>query len=189
MSDPVERLEATHQRLRQRLADLDAAVASDDRDAARDVLAYLERAMPRHEEDEERSLFPRLGPEIGPALAQIAEQHREHTGAIAALSAALGASAPADAFATAARRLRALYDEHLDLEDTTLLPAARRLDPDTRALIAAEMDARRASADGGGGGGGRGGGRGGGGGGGGGRGGGRGGGGGGGGGRGDAPAG
>ena len=44
-----------------------------------DVVAYFERSVARHEEDEERSLFPRLAPlGHGPLMAQLERAHRDH---------------------------------------------------------------------------------------------------------------
>src|SRR4051812_22871089 len=94
-TDPFSMLRSSHRRLEERLAELaTAARALDDpaqADAAlgvcEDVLAYFGRAVTRHEDDEERSLFPRLAPfaELAPALAALATEHVEQHRLVAEL--------------------------------------------------------------------------------------------------------
>lgn len=71
----LERLDRCHRRLEERLRELvesSAAIASGDAsdehwEVVEEVLAYLERAVVRHEEDEEASVFPRLAQHPRPA--------------------------------------------------------------------------------------------------------------------------
>ena len=170
--DPFEQLERSHRRLEERLEDLawtarEARGAAADVDAIRDVAAFFARAVRRHEEDEESSLFPRLrtvnhDPPLAPLLARITDEHREHVALHAQLDAIIARldAKPDDAaaigeLASVSDALTAAYRSHVAAEEETLFPAARAaLDATTLATIAREMQERR----GGGGGGGRGGG-------------------------------
>jgi hemerythrin-like domain-containing protein len=172
--DPFEQLERSHRRLEERLEDLrwaarEARGAAADVDALRDVAAFFARAVRRHEDDEESSLFPRLhgNAEVAPLLERLAAEHREHVALHARLDAIIPIldRTPDDAAAIAdlgevAEALVSAYRSHVDAEERTLFPAARAaLDATALAEIAREMQARRGGG-GGGGGGGRGGGRG-----------------------------
>lgn len=169
--DPFAQLERSHRRLEERLEDLtwsarEAKGAAADVDALRDVAAFFTRAVRRHEEDEESSLFPRLrgNADVEPLLARLTEEHREHLALHARLDAIITNldGSPDDAAAIAelanvAEALKVAYRSHVDAEEQTLFPAARAaLDAEALASIAREMQDRRGG--GGGGGGGRGGG-------------------------------
>lgn len=167
MNDPFEQLLRSHRRLEERLDELTAALATlgeAREDAATieaaiavvdDVLGFFARAVRRHEQDEESSLFPRLRglTELGPTLAKLADEHREHEdlqrgldGALAAFTS-LAAAEREEARAQLediARALVAAYRAHVALEEGTVFPAARAaLDSDALDAIAREMEARR----------------------------------------------
>jgi iron-sulfur cluster repair protein YtfE (RIC family) len=170
--DPFAQLERSHRRLEERLDELrdaarDGAPTADALETLRGVAAYFARAVPRHEEDEEKSLFPRLaassaGDALAPLLARVTEEHRAHEGLharLASLVAEREASAsgvPSQALASAleelAEALIRAYHTHVDEEERVLFPAARAaLDDAAKAAIAHEMDARRGGGGGGGG--------------------------------------
>lgn len=166
--DPFEQLERSHRRLEERLEDLtwiarEARGAAVDVDALRDVVAFFARAVRRHEEDEERSLFPRLRgvAELGEPIAQLEAEHREHLALHARLDPLVTTldRTPDDAraieeLAHVADALVRAYRSHVAAEEQTLFPAARAaLDADALAAIAREMQERRGNGGGGGGGG------------------------------------
>ncbi len=159
--DPFEQLERSHRRLEERLDDLARATSGDDVDmeTVREVAGFFARAVRRHEEDEERSLFPRLlessrRAELAPILERLSREHREHEALHAKLDAlvadadARGAGAASDELR---RRVDAVgdalaraYRSHIDDEERQLFPAARAaLGPSEIAAITAEMQARR----------------------------------------------
>lgn len=163
--DPFAQLERSHRRLEERLEDLtDIARAlerGDAQDALRDVCGFFARAVKRHEEDEERSLFPRLAgvAELAPVLDALAREHRDHEALHARLGtlvADLESGVPADVvardLADVASRLATAYRSHIADEERTLFPAARAaLDDAALRAIADEMEQRRAAGGGGGG--------------------------------------
>lgn len=160
---PFEMLSACHDRVRRSLALLGrlvehvAAQGHDEasRSAARDVLRYFDLAAPHHHEDEERHVFPALLARGDAALAaDIARLQADHL-RMAALWQALRprlqawaeatAPAPGDApVRAAADAFRAIYADHLELEDQRVFPAAHAaVDAATQAAMGAEMAARR----------------------------------------------
>lgn len=173
--DVFARLHNCHDRLRRELASLTAATAAllTDHDdppsiaAVHDAVSYFDRAITRHEEDEEKSLFPRVAhlPELEPTLAALQAEHTSQRDLHDALRSL--ASTPLDREALTqidkiARALDRSYALHLAREEQELFPlAARSLAPETLTVIDSEMEARRGGGGrggGGGGGGGRGGG-------------------------------
>src|SRR4051812_20458310 len=128
--DPFEQLERSHRRLEERLEDLvaiarEARNAAVDVDAVRDVAGFFARAVRRHEEDEELSLFPRLREhaELVPLLDRLAAEHREHLALHAQLDGLIGTldRVPDDAPAIAAlgalgEALVNAYRTHVDAE-------------------------------------------------------------------------
>jgi hemerythrin-like domain-containing protein len=148
--DPFAQLERSHRRLEERLEDLAQADAARI-DVVRDVAAFFARAVKRHEQDEEESLFPRLRDrtELAPILERLAREHVEHAALHAQLDRvieALDAGTP-EAARELGRTTTALmhaYREHVDEEERVLFPAARALlDEAALVAIAAEMAARR----------------------------------------------
>ncbi len=168
--DPFEQLERSHRRLEERLEDLSAIAreahgASADVDAIKDVAAFFARAVRRHEDDEESSLFPRLRGDsaLGPLLDRLASEHREHLvlherldAVILTLDRTADDAAAIAELGVIANALASAYQAHVAAEEGTLFPAARALiDEPAREAMSREMQERRG---GGGGGGGRGGG-------------------------------
>jgi hemerythrin-like domain-containing protein len=171
--DPFAQLERSHRRLEERLEDLawtarEAKGAAADVDAIRDVAAFFARAVRRHEDDEEGSLFPRLrgNAEAQALIERLTAEHREHLALHARLDTIIASldRTPDDPAAIAdlaqvAEALAIAYRSHVDAEEQTLFPAARAaLDAGELEAIAREMQERRGGGGGGGGGGGRGGG-------------------------------
>jgi hemerythrin-like domain-containing protein len=155
-SDPFAMLLRCHRRLEERLAELEGA-AGLDRDEARavagEVLGFLDRAVARHEADEEQSLFPRLTfePKLAPLLERLAREHAEQARVVERLRGALENDAlDPPALTALARELRGAYDRHVAVEESELFPAARALlGPDSLDDIAREMEERRGAGGGG----------------------------------------
>ncbi len=163
---PLERLDRSHRRLEERLEELrkSSAAISDSTALARnwlvvaDVLAYLERAAMRHEEDEEESVFPRLQahPALRPMLDRLRGDHQSQRKLVQRLAKVLADAMPlsdaktADATAAAQKlakvsaELQANYLDHIKREDHQLLPAIHRhISAAEQAKMATEMAARR----------------------------------------------
>lgn len=127
-----------------------ATHGADDqaRDAARDVLRYFDLAGPKHHEDEERHVLPRLRAAGLDALAsRLAADHAEMGRQWAALRPALealrdGGGQVLDA--SACRAYADLYAGHMAAEEGQAFPrAARDLDAATLAAMGGEMAGRR----------------------------------------------
>lgn len=163
LDEPLEMLEACHERIEAQLKTLERLLdhlprhGADEqaRQAARNVLRYFELAGPNHHEDEERNLFPtlieRAGTEnVAVVRSLVADLLADHVQMAAALDVvrrqllpiAEGSGAALEAVAV--RHLAALYRRHIEKENRELLPLARRLLPpvDVEALSRA-MTARR----------------------------------------------
>ena len=144
-------LERSHRRLEERLDDLPRAAADLDGPKHDEALAYIldtvawmERAVRRHEEDEEQSLFPRLGGRGLDGLMQaLADEHQRHERLQAKLAQA--SQLPAAEVRGIVDELVEAYRRHIDEEERELFPAAKQaLDAGALDEIAAEMEARRA---------------------------------------------
>lgn len=153
---PFEMLLACHERVRRSLSlllRLQAHVErhgadAQARDAARDVLRYFDLAGPKHHEDEERHVLPRLRAAGRGALAdRLAADHADMDRQWAALRQALQALRDGDGRTldeAACRAYAALYAGHMAAEEGEAFPtAAQALDAGTLAAIGAEMAARR----------------------------------------------
>ena len=91
-NDPLEKLAAAHRRLEENLNDLaraartlnDARSREEALEMISGVITYFERSVIRHEEDEERSLFPRLAvlEPIAPTIARLRQEHTAHGRAV-----------------------------------------------------------------------------------------------------------
>ena len=125
-------------------------------EACRQCERYFREALPRHVEDEEQTLFPRLRGLTRPvddALELMRAQHEEHEQALALLLDALDrvAREPSDAsgraaLAAAASPLARAFEEHLALEERVIFPAVQELLPaEARAAALDELRARRAA--------------------------------------------
>ena len=164
---PLQLLQDCHRRIEQFLEVLLRVVeaANDDtlstthREALETALRYFREAAPRHMQDEEGSLFPRLrqesGAELQSALACIDALETDHvraselhtqvnmTGERWLHEGPLAAPARAEL-----RRwlveLRTLYRNHIDIEDHRIFPLAGRiLTSGALASVGQEMRARR----------------------------------------------
>src|SRR5512147_357926 len=122
--DPFEMLERCHRRLEETLATLEPP----SRQALDEALAFIDRAVRRHEDDEEQSLFPRLVrvPQLAPLLDRLTVQHRDQTALIEELRTLMDAPRPDEAMLRdTVSRLRAAYAAHIAIEERELFPAAR----------------------------------------------------------------
>jgi len=162
LDEPLEMLEACHDRIEAQLQTLERLLAylpgqgadQQARQAAQAILRYFDLAGPNHHEDEERNLFPllaaRAGGEAATADALIQDLLEDHGRMAAALDTVRRQLAPIAAGdgtrleEDAVRRLTSLYRSHIEKENRELLPLARRLlnRPDVEALSQA-MTARR----------------------------------------------
>ena len=149
---PLELLQACHGRIEQQCATLEKLIAHVVRhgadaaaaQAAAGILKYFRQAAPLHHRDEEENLFPRLLARLDgehAALADLAAlletQHRalddlwaRLEGVLDLLAQGRSAALPADLAVEFIARNR----QHMDLENSCILPAARRL------LTAADLD-------------------------------------------------
>ncbi|WP_437973571.1 hemerythrin domain-containing protein [Sorangium sp. So ce295] len=155
--DPLEKLAAAHRSLEENLNDLARAARalSDPRGRAAaleglsSVVAYLERSMSRHREDEERSLYPRLAvlEAIAPTLDRLRQEHKAQQRAIDALRAAIERDGGPEAVETIPQLiedLRAAHQRHVESEEQEVFPAARRfLQASAKQGIWNEMETRR----------------------------------------------
>ena len=156
--DPFEQLARSHRRLEELLDALQTSAS--DPDLLRDAAAFFARNVRRHEEDEERSLFPRLAgrAELAPLVERLTREHREHERLHAELDAIVqeldrGAAPSGARIDTLVDALVGAYRDHVQVEERELFPAAQRvLVASDLAAMAAEMDARRGGGGGGGGG-------------------------------------
>lgn len=165
-SDPTGLLSDCHRRIESFLATLEVAadrldtpLTAETRSALDAALRYFREAAPKHTADEEESLFPRLRqmdhPELGPALENLAVLEKDHRWAeslhdrvdtLGRKYLSQGPLSPSEVgeFREALARLKAMYAEHIRVEDTVVFPAAARLLPESaRSAIAGEMAARR----------------------------------------------
>lgn len=124
--------------------------------AATDLGRYFAIGLPKHEEDEEHSIAPRLlavAFQSPAALEKMAAEHRQAHARLATLEPAWErlSKAPhelADLSAELSRTssaLRALFEQHLALEERAIFPAIDQLPLEEREAIVAEMHARRAT--------------------------------------------
>jgi len=136
-------LERCHRRLEETLDRL----RTPSRQELDEALAFVDRAVKRHEDDEEQSLFPRLSrvPQLAGLLDRLTIQHRDQTALVEELRAQLGAAKPDEArLRDVVERLDAAYRQHINIEERELFPAAKAaLDADDLGGMAAEMESRR----------------------------------------------
>jgi hemerythrin-like domain-containing protein len=153
---PFEMLAACHERVRRSLDLLLRLQAHVDRcgadaqaqDAARDVLRYFDLAGPKHHEDEDRHVLPRLRAEGRADLAdRLAAEHAEMSRQWAALRPALvdvTQAKPGHLDAGACQAYAALYAAHMAAEEGEAFPlAAQGLSEGALAAMGGEMAARR----------------------------------------------
>ena len=123
------------------------------------ALRYFREAAPKHTDDEEETLFPRLRsldrPELKILLEKISSLERDHAradrlhakvGRLGYAWLASGSLAPheAEQFSRLVGELADLYREHIQIEEHELFPAAAAvLERAERDAMAREMKARR----------------------------------------------
>jgi hemerythrin-like domain-containing protein len=141
--DPFEMLERCHRRLEETMA----ALREPTPQALDEAMAFFDRSLKRHEEDEERSLFPRLVGKtaLSPVLDRLTVQHRDQAGLVEELRWLSASPGLATArLAVVIDELGEMYAEHIALEERELFPAARTaLDEEALGKMAEEMEARR----------------------------------------------
>ena len=136
-----------------------AALDRENRDSLQTALNYFRSAAPRHTEDEEQSLFPRMRRSsdsgIQTVLMKIAALESEHIKAQTAharidilaqrwLNEGRLPEPAADKLLQLVTELRAAYARHIRIEDAEVFPAATRLlDEDQVSAIGREMAERR----------------------------------------------
>jgi hemerythrin-like domain-containing protein len=143
---PVDMWRACHQRVR-RFSALAARLAAhiDEHGAneeaqitANSIRRYFNEAAPRHHEDEELDMFPRLRQRLSPradaavlaALESIEQEHLIMAVDWSALDVDLGAISRGEAVKmdkALIHRFEATYRQHIDVEEEVLLPAMQRL--------------------------------------------------------------
>jgi len=165
-SDPTGLMSDCHRRIEMFMRALCSAAEFEGRRLNEDegrslgrALRYFREAAPKHNADEEESLFPRLRPlthlEVRRVLADMGRLEQEHRWAAPLhmevdslgrqwlANGELGED-EAHAFRTSVEKLAAMYRTHIDFEDSVLFPLASRvLSPAEAAEIAAEMAKRR----------------------------------------------
>lgn len=143
--EPVEMWLACHQRvlrfaaLLSRLAEhVSQQGANEDAQVtATSIRRYFNEAAPRHHEDEEVDLFPRLRDRLGAdgektvldVLDQVEADHLEMAGLWARLDAILAEIArgkPAVIEQTLIDRFATMYRHHIDAEERIILPALKK---------------------------------------------------------------
>lgn len=166
-TDPVGMLGDCHRRIERFLGVLrtlgeqagGTPLAVDHRKALETSLRYFREGAPRHVEDEELSLFPRLrhqrSAKVAAALAIVERLEEDHATARAwhqeldALGSCWLKESVLDAasisrFRDLARELSQLYVEHIQVEDNELFPlAGSSLPASDLSIIGREMAERR----------------------------------------------
>ena len=157
-NDPLGLLAACHQRMLGFCELLERLVpwieangpATDATDSAQRVLRYFNTAGVLHHQDEETDLFPMLDgdPELGPLIERLQQEHRELDRLWAALARQLDGLLNDDhdqaALQATVAAFCSAYRNHIDDENSRVLPQARKRlsDAQLRAL-GQSMAARR----------------------------------------------
>jgi hemerythrin-like domain-containing protein len=161
--EPLEMLEACHERIEAKLALLEKLVPhlrqagcdEQARQAAQSVMRYFDTAGANHHHDEDADLFPMLRAaagaagrdEVGAALYELESEHqsmdrqysrlREQLAAVAAGESARLEPEDVEQFAW-------IYRRHMGVESSVVFPFAREaLSPPQRQALGASMAARR----------------------------------------------
>lgn len=166
-TDPVGMLQDCHRRIERFLGVLRALgeqatgtrLTADDRRALETSLRYFREGAPRHVQDEEASLFPRLrnqrNAKIAAALVLVECLEKDHSTVETWhqeidvlgsrwLEEGVLDSASAPRFRHLARQLSELYAQHILVEDNELFPVAASVLPDSElSAIGREMARRR----------------------------------------------
>ena len=165
-SDPTELLSDCHRRIEMFLGALQSAVPFlvespnvETRASLATALHYFREAAPKHNADEEESLFPRLRQAADPRaqavldkLAALEDEHRwaaplhQQIDQLGTKFLTSGRLAPeeVEAFRSAVAGLVSMYRSHIALEDEVVFPcAAEVLSPKDKARLPREMATRR----------------------------------------------
>jgi hemerythrin-like domain-containing protein len=164
--EPIEMLEACHERMEDQLRTLDRLPEYLERhgadtvvqEAARAVMRYFDTAAVHHHADEDDDLFPLLRAaaaraqrhEVAAALYELEREHQSMTSVYQRLrkqleDLAAGTSRAIDLEDTA--KFTRLYRRHMRMEAQLVLPFAREaLDPAQRSALGSSMAARRGAA-------------------------------------------
>ncbi|MDE3137816.1 MAG: hemerythrin domain-containing protein [Acidobacteriota bacterium] len=168
-SDPTGFLSDCHRRIEMFMGvleavakDIDRPLTPESKRAVEAALRYFRESAPKHNADEEESLFPRMrnmgGTVIHPALARIEELEKQHRWAATlheeverigqiCLSVTRPSQKEVESFRGAVAELAAMYREHIRVEEDEVFPvAARHLSRGEQAEIGKEMTARRSVA-------------------------------------------
>ena len=160
---PFEMLDGCHERIRRQCATIaaiathviDHGVDDEARGAARGVVRFFETAGANHHRDEENDLFPALlqhvpGAELNAALSIVTRLRHDHRRLDAlwvdmrARLARVAEGEAAELPLEVVECFAAAYERHIALEETHLLPMARRvLDDRLVGLLGARMARRR----------------------------------------------
>jgi hemerythrin-like domain-containing protein len=142
--DPILQLERSHHRLGEVCDSLTAAVRDRNLGVISEACAFFARQGRRHEQDEELSLFPRLeGSVARDVIERLRREHRAHEALHERLERAISGSSWPDLEALASE-ISGAYREHIELEERTIFPLARRtLEKPALEEMLAEMAARR----------------------------------------------
>ena len=165
-SDPTGLMSDCHRRIEMFLNALKTAatfhgrkLSEDERRGLEGALRYFREAAPKHNADEEESLFPRLrkidDEGLHSALAEVARLESEHRWAAPLheevdslgrkwLSDGELSREKAEKFESAMDQLDSMYRAHIDYEDRVLFPLALRVLPhNDLQQVAYEMAKRR----------------------------------------------
>jgi len=159
---PLEMLEACHERIQTQLATLERlgphleanGCDAEAKSAAHGVLRYFDGPGAHHHQDEEQDLFPLLRvkaaalgrQDVAAAIEELAQEHETMDAQWKSLRERLQAVAVGEPRIAAedVARFAWLYRRHMDREATAVLPFARHaLDADERATLGKRMAARR----------------------------------------------
>lgn len=146
LDEPLEILQACHERIEAQLETLEKLLAylpdhgADEhaRQAIQAILRYFDSAGPNHHEDEEQDLFPALiacAPEdeadkVAWLVQNLLSDHARMASALDLVKHQLVAVAAGDRSAltpVAVHALTLLYRQHIEKENRELLPLSRRL--------------------------------------------------------------
>lgn len=161
---PLAVLKHCHDRIRKQLVTLEklgphlASKGADQeaQQAANAVIRYFEIAAPLHHEDEEHDLLPTLQTSVhgedaallAQLLPRILQQHEQMATLWQRLTpqlAAIAQGSSSELAATAIEQFRALYQEHMQIEETQIAPMAARIFSSAQMqALGLAMQARRA---------------------------------------------
>lgn len=167
LDEPLEMLEACHERIEAQLKTLERLAAylpdhgadEQSRQAARAILRYFEMAGPNHHEDEEQNLFPmlvsRAGTDdrtaVGALVSNLLADHVKMASAVGAVREQLipiadGTAAMLDPASVCL--MTTVYRRHIEKENRELLSLSRKLlTPQDVEDLSRAMTARRSRKD------------------------------------------